>query len=789
MRIPLDYYRILGLPTQATPEQLQQAHRDRSAQLPRREFSDSVIAARRQLLDQAYGVLLDPEQRQVYEASLAASNRDSLSPTGSPDKAPSVPSLEIRDDLMPGALLLLLELGEYELVFQLSQACLVPSSQFAPSGQSTPRNNPDVVLTQALAALELGREQWQQGKYEAAALSLQQGQELLLREGLFASVRGEIQAELYKLRPYRILELLALQSEDSSRERQRGLLLLQEMLEERGGIDGSGNDRSGLNIDDFLRFIQQLRSYLSAAEQQALFEDEARRPSAVATYLAVYALLARGFAQRQPALIRRARGMLVRLGQRQDVHLEQSVCALLLGQTEEANRSLELSREYKPLAFIRQHSQGSPDLLPGLCLYGERWLQDEVFPHFRDLANQRASLKDYFADDQVQAYLEALPMSSDSEPEWNVAHAGSRPELVRPVVPLASGTTGGGRPGSVPIATLNPPSRLEPLHEAGNATGQSHSRLGSQNGTLATSRDRGGPLSDLPSVAELPARRPRGTATIERPSVDSFMGRRPSNRGKRLHPLRILFVVVLGLLLFGIGVWILQAVVRAVLRPVGPAAGEQPVVHLERPLLELPPTTGAGQVPSVSDSGPLTAAVAEQVIQAWQAAKARAMGSEHDLSVLDGILSDPSLSEWQTKATNLKDENAYWQYELKRLDIEALEINGEPVALDGSQPSPDVALPSELSRPDAATPAATLPPVPTPEATPEATPDTASQATPSAPAEGDVARVVAVIGEARRYFADGTEDSSLAADSEYRAEYELVRQGGKWLIRSAQALE
>jgi len=27
----------------------------------------------------------------------------------------------------------------------------------------------------------------------------------------------------------------------------------------------------------------------------------------------------------------------------------------------------------------------------------------------RDLAHQQASLKDYFADEQVQAYLEALP--------------------------------------------------------------------------------------------------------------------------------------------------------------------------------------------------------------------------------------------------------------------------------------------------------------------------------------------------------------------------------------------
>jgi len=65
------------------------------------------------------------------------------------------------------------------------------------------------------------------------------------------------------------------------------------MLSERGGIDGTEDDQSGLSLDDFLRFIQQPRSYLTAAEQQSLFEAESQRPSAVATYLAVYAPIAR----------------------------------------------------------------------------------------------------------------------------------------------------------------------------------------------------------------------------------------------------------------------------------------------------------------------------------------------------------------------------------------------------------------------------------------------------------------------------------------------------------------
>ena len=430
MRIPLDYYRILGLPIQATTEQLQQAYRDRALQLPRREYSEVAIAARRQLLDQAYAVLAEPEQRAAYDGNFLNHAfdqplEDLSDPTSSPNTEvdPFTPSLEITDEQFVGAMLILYDLGEYELVLKLSRPYL-SSGDLRSSLDQGSLGEPqlvraDIVLTIGLACLELGREQWQQTQYENAATSLETGQKLLLSEGLFPTIRGEIQADLYKLRPYRVLELLALPTENAT-ERRHGLAMLQDMLQERGGIDGAGEDQSGLNIDDFLRFIQQLRGYLTSAEQEALFEAEAKRPSAVATYLAVYALMARGFCQRQPALIVRAKQLLMRLGKRQDVHLEQAVCALLLGQTEQATRALELSQEYQSLAFIRENSQGSPDLLPGLCLYGERWLQTEVFPHFRDLSTERVSLKDYFADPEIQAYLENLPSEVDSADDWAV---------------------------------------------------------------------------------------------------------------------------------------------------------------------------------------------------------------------------------------------------------------------------------------------------------------------------------------------------------------------------------
>ncbi|QQE63936.1 molecular chaperone DnaJ [Leptolyngbya sp. BL0902] len=433
MHVPLDYYRILGLPIQATADQLQQAHRDRGVQLPRREFSEVAIAARKQLIDDAYQVLSDPDYRRDYDSRFLADayaaepTPDSSRPAGlavRPDLgeaalrslatepgAGEVPSnaIAIESELFAGALLILLELGEYEQVIHLGRPYLSSGTGSLADGQfgDPALVQGDVVLTLALACLELGREQWHQRQYETAAESLETGHELLAKENRFPALRAEIQSELYKLRPYRILELLA-RPLDQTKERRQGLKLLKSMLEDRGGIEGSEDDLSGLAIDDFLRFIQQLRDYLTASEQQELFEHEARRPSPVATYLTVYALLARGFARHQPALVRRAKQLLMGLAHQQDVHLEQAVCAMLLGQTEEANRALEFSQEYEPLAYIREHSRNSPDLLPGLCLYTERWIQDELFPHFRDFKDQDATLKDYFANPQVQSYLEAM---------------------------------------------------------------------------------------------------------------------------------------------------------------------------------------------------------------------------------------------------------------------------------------------------------------------------------------------------------------------------------------------
>ena len=749
MRIPLDYYRILGLPIQATAEQMRQAHQDRTQQLPRKEYSELAIAARKELIDEAYAVLSNPEERQAYDAnflaktyadqsdrletkpainiekpqnplpqSIAQEPLESISPIQPPPtetmaagKAPSVnlagivdpntPSIEISDLQFVGALLILQELGEYELVLKLTRPYLSNNLMGLADGRFGEQALviPDITLTVASANLELGREQWQQGQYENAAQSLESAQEILLRENLFPQMRGEIQGDLYKLRPYRIIELLAL-PEEKALSRHRGLQLLQDMLNERGGIDGQGDDRSGLGIEDFLKFIQQLRRHLTTAEQKSLFEAEARRPSAVATYLAVYTLLAQGFAQKQPALIRKAKLMLMQLGRSQDVNLEKAVCSLLLGQTEEASRALELSQEYEPLSFIRENSQDSPDLLPGLCLYADHWLSDEVFPHFRDLAGKSASLKEYFADQHVQAYLEALPTEAEAANQWVVVQPIYRPGL-EPNEPIsateADGNVSPPETDAVPFPSTVGPGVPPPNFISEEKTGVS----------TRPSPPTGMPASSFPSSAP-----PGGRRSSQR---------RVSNK-RDLAKVRLLLILiaVLGLLLWLLW-WLLGWLASAIGGFGGPKLRGEPVmVSLAEPVLEIPEVPNTA---TLSQAGPITEEVAALAIQNWLNTKAAALGPNHAIERLPQILVDPALSRWLPTARALQRDNSYRRYE-HSFTVERLIKN-------------------------------------------ESNPDRA--------------QVEAVVSEKAEFYDNGSLVDSR--DDNLRVRYDLVRQNGQWHIR------
>jgi ARC6-like, IMS domain/DnaJ domain len=769
VRIPLDYYRILGLPTQATAEQVLQAHRDRTQQLPRREFSEAAISSRNQLLDDAYAILADSEQRQSYDASLMTKSYD-LMEIGRAAEVEGhatygaelgleadAASIEIPELQFVGALLILLDLGEYELVLRLGRPYLSGGNLSLRSGEF---GDPDIVLadivlTVALACLELGREQWQQGQYENAAESLETGQQLLLRESLFASLRGEMQADLYKLRPYRVLELFAMPG-GRDEVRRQGLGLLEDMLHDRGGIDGNGDDQSGLSVDDFLRFIQQLRGYLTVAEQQTLFEAESRRPSAVAAYLAVYALIARGFAERQPSLVRKAKLLLLRLGTKQDVHLEQAVCALLLGQTEEASRALELSQEFESLAFIRDHSQGSPDQLPGLCLYSERWLQNEVFPHFRDLSRKQPSLKEYFADEGVQAYLEELPNEPETVPAWSGSPFAAprsrtaRQDVTPPIVPTAEPRS--RRLGMTPPVSAAPTS--QPSYSNGTGTNDPPVDRSSDANGFNPDPIRQWDASGSWDAGEQDNLAQRDNLTSDDPLV---VPAEPTNRRGRVRLDRLLLLAAAGI----VGITLLGLLATKLF---GGGNRTQPAIAATPAEEGFYALTQVGK-PSIPSSGTLTKADAKAIVEAWLTAKESAMGEKHDTAALDAILAEPILSQWKGDADQVKAANSYLTYEHSNLEITSVETNGS-ADVSGSTPSPDASSPS-------------------PDATPS--PDASSPSPDATAASPTQATIEATVTEKIQSFTGGKPDKLDVNPDNLRVRYSLIRQDQGWRIESIES--
>ena len=664
MRVPLDCYRILGLTHLSGLDKIHQAHRDRLLSMPRREYSDAAIASRKRIIDRAYEILVEGDRAAI--TSTIALDDQASDPALDKPVAKLPPQVEADEKDFAGLLLILYELGESEKVLALAKPYYDPDEAEYQSARISP-HDPDLLLSVSLSYLELGREYWKQGQYESAAISLESAQEILLREGLFLSIRSEIQADLFRLRPYRILELLA-SPDNQTNEQRKGMLLLQEMLDARRGIDGSGNDYSSLGIDDFLRFMQQLRSYMTALEQQTLFEEEARRPSSVATYLAVYALIARGFSQRQPALIRRAKGLLVKLSAKQDIYLEKAVCALLLGQTEEASAAIDSSAEEDQISFIRQNSEGAPDLLPGLCLYSEHWLQEEVYPHFRDLMHQTVSLKDYFADEQVQAYLEELPSTGALSSDWTSPVGGSaslddRTNNARNDLDPASRAI---TEPKLSTYAPEPPNRFQrsttPVIDRSAAPHSDPSSNSSISGDLPKSRRFGNTFPER-SIAKNINETVRG---INRP-VNSSLPKHKFNIG------RLVAVIAIAIALVGGSLWLVVWAFRSLTS----SPRSEAFVTLEKPIAPLVESFKTNTSVAIAIAGPLDKETATKLIEIWQATKSKALGNKYEDNTLEEILAEPALSDWKARSKELKTSNSYLQYQIKSSEIDKVVPDGD----------------------------------------------------------------------------------------------------------------
>ncbi len=434
MELPIDHFRLLGVSQTTDAQTVLHTLRQRLDRAPQEGFTNETLQIRDALLSSSADLLSDPERRSRYEAELTA--------LGGSDPGLQA-GLELPSSQEVAGLLLLLEAGSPLEVFELANRALQPPQAPAlGSGREA-----DLCLLAGLACRAGAEELRQQRHFERAAQLLSQGQQLLQRMAQQPQQRQQIGEMLQSLRPFRVLDLIS-RDLSATEARREGLHLLEELVEERGGLEGDGDPR--FNAEEFQAFFRQIRAYLTVQEQIDLFDRWAAQAgpgASTADFLATTALTASGFAQRKPERIAAARDRLLASGQ-DDVGPLLACLHLLLGQVDAAEAAF---RQGASAELQEWAQQAGPEPLAQLCAYCRDWLARDVLPGYRDL-DADPDLEAYFADRDVQTYLNRLearqPAPSAGFAAASVGQASDPSAMAWPPAPAERlGPAAGQNPG------------------------------------------------------------------------------------------------------------------------------------------------------------------------------------------------------------------------------------------------------------------------------------------------------------------------------------------------------
>ena len=385
MELPIDHFRLLGVSASTDRQTVLRTLQQRLDRSPDQGFTQDTLESRAELLQASADLLSDEQRRQAYERELTAI-ADSASG--------SIAALEIPPSKEVGGLLLLMEAGQAQEAFESAARGLQPPQ--APALGSSRES--DLTLLAGLSCQATAADYRNQRRYEAAALTLQQGLQLLQRMGQQAEQRRRLEQDLKELLPYRVLDLISREL-SASTSRQQGIALLEQLVQQRGGLEGETDPT--FPQSEFQPFFKQIRQFLTAQEQVDLFSRWGDAGSPTADFLASFALTASGFAQRKPERILAAYDRLSNSGQ-PGVEVFLAAQQLLLGQVEEADRLFTVGAD----AALKQWAlEQGDEPLARLCAYCRDWLSREVLQGFRDIEAD-ADLDAWFADRDVQAYID-----------------------------------------------------------------------------------------------------------------------------------------------------------------------------------------------------------------------------------------------------------------------------------------------------------------------------------------------------------------------------------------------
>ena len=403
MDLPIDHFRLLGVSPSAQADAILRRLQSRCDSPPDQGFTHEALVQRETLLRQSADLLTDSEARAEYEAALLSLSESHPNETV---------GLDLSASSEVAGLILLWEAGAAQEAFHLARQGLQPPQAPAlGSGRES-----DLTLLAALACRSAADAEHQQRRYEAAAQILRDGIELQQRMGKLPDQQSVLERELESLLPFRILDLLS-RDLSAQAEHDQGIALLDRLVRERGGLEGQRttsdtllSDSAAMTQADFESFFQQIRCFLTVQEQIDLFSGWQVEGSGEAGFLTVLALTAAGFSRRKPELIEQARDQVQRLS---SVELDPSPLLgcldLLLGNVVEAANHFRMIRDQDLVRWFADHPG---DELATQCEYARVWLERDVLPGYRDVDATGVDLDAWFADRDVQAYVERLDRQS-----------------------------------------------------------------------------------------------------------------------------------------------------------------------------------------------------------------------------------------------------------------------------------------------------------------------------------------------------------------------------------------
>ena len=411
MDLPIDHFRLLGVSPSAAADAILRKLQSRCDSPPDQGFTHEVLIQRDELLRQSADLLTDSVRRSEYEAQLLDLSQHHPGDTV---------GLDLPSSSEAAGLLLLWEAGSALEAFQMAcQGLQPPQAPALGSGREA-----DLTLLAALACRDASKEEQGQRRYESAAQLLAAGIELQRRMGKLPDQLQALERDLESLLPYRILDLLSRDLSDQE-SHQQGLRLLDRLVKDRGGLEGA--PEAAFGQEDFEPFFKQIRRFLTVQEQIDLFSNWQLEGSGEAGFLAVLALTASGFSRRKPELLEQARDQVKSLAAADLDPMPLLGCLdLLLGNVASAGDHFLSVRDRELRLWLDQHPG---DQLSAQCEYCRVWLERDVLPGYRDVEASDVDLDAWFADRDVQAYVERLDRQEARRSDPAPVSSGDWPSL------------------------------------------------------------------------------------------------------------------------------------------------------------------------------------------------------------------------------------------------------------------------------------------------------------------------------------------------------------------------